>query len=110
MLAACFSLCFVGLVIFTTGCKNSPSTVAYQTIGATESAVQAANLAYLDSVVIGKTPTNSVPTVEAAFNSTQMALRAAAAIASGGSSAAVPASVLAQATAFTNTINAAQSK
>ena len=84
-------------------CANGNKTV-YQTIAATEAAVSTANMAYLDSVVTGTVKTNGVPAVEAAFNDTQMALRAAAAIASGGSSAPVPATVLAKATAFTNTI------
>lgn len=90
-------------------CKNN-NQAAYQTIGATEQAVLAANMAYLDSVVTGRTATNSVPTVEAAFNATQLALRSAAAVASGGTNAAVPATVMAQATAFTNVINTAQGK
>jgi len=90
-------------------CANNNKT-AYQTIGATEAAVLAANGAYLDSVVIGVAPTNNVPKVEAAFNDTQLALRTAAALASGGLSAPVPATVLAKATAFTNTINAASVK
>jgi len=90
-------------------CSNN-NKVAYQTIGATEAAVLAANLAYLDQVVTGVVKTNGVPTVEAAFNDTQMALRAAAAIASGGTNAAVPATSLAKATAFTNTITANSTK
>ena len=89
-------------------CKNNNQT-AYQTIGATEAAVSAANMAYLDLVVTGKTPTNNVPKVEAAFNDTQMALRTAASIASGGINAAVPLTVLTKATDFTNTINSATS-
>jgi len=89
-------------------CKNNNQT-AYQTIGATEAAVSAANLAYLDLVVTGKSPTNNVPKVEAAFNDTQLALRTAASMASGGTSAAVPLAVLTKATDFTNTINSATS-
>lgn len=84
-------------------CPNAGKT-SYQSIAATESAVLAANSAYLDQVVSGQVKTNGVPTVEAAFNDTQLALHTAAAIAAGGSSAAVPATVLAKATAFTNTI------
>ena len=87
-----------------TGMTCANNKTAYQTIAATEAAVSTANMAYLDSVVTGTVKTNGVPAVEAAFNDTQMALRAAAAIASGGSSAPVPATVLAKATAFTNTI------
>lgn len=86
-------------------CANNNKT-AFQSIGATEQAVLAANQAYLDLVVTGQVKTNGVPVVEAAFNDTQMTLRAAAALASGGNNAAVPATALAKASAFTNTITA----
>jgi hypothetical protein len=89
------------LVLTLVGCTT---TSAFQSISATETAVLAANRVYLDQVVTGKVSTNSVPTVEAVFNDTQLSLHAAAAIASGGGSAPVPPAVLAKATAFTNTV------
>ncbi len=81
------------------------TTSQYKTIAATEQAVLASNAAYLDSVVTGQTKTNDVPKVEAAFNATQMALHTAAALAAGGSSAPVPATVNAQVESFTNLVN-----
>lgn len=97
------ALCFVAmpLILFIPGC-SSAQTTAYKSIAATETLVVNANSAFLDSVVTGQTPTNSVPQVEAAFNDTQIALHAAAAIASGGNSAPVPPAVNAKATAFIN--------
>ena len=96
----------LGLLILV-GCATK---TAYQTISAVETSVLAANKIYLTQVVTGQIPTNSVPVVEASFNDTQLALAAAAAIASGGSSAAVPAATLAKATAFTNVIVTAGGK
>lgn len=90
-------------------CANNNQT-AYQSISATEAGVLAANAAYLDSVVTGLAKTNGVPAVEAAFNDTQLALHSAAALASGGVSAPVPAAVLAKAMLFTNTITANSTK
>lgn len=86
------------------GCVT-PSKTAYQTIATAEAAVLAANSAYLDSVVLGHTPTNSVPSVEAAFNDTQLALRTAAALASGGNAAPIPAMTNAKVINFTNLAN-----
>jgi len=85
-------------------CANNNQT-AYQTIGAAEAAVLAANSAFLDSVVTGLTPTNSVPQVEAAFNDTQMALHTAASIASGGNNAPIPTATNAKVMSFTNLVN-----
>lgn len=84
LLPLLFLLCLIG-------CTTSQQTTAFKTIGTAEAAVINANRAYLDSVVTGQTPTNSVPTVEAAFNDTQLALHQAAAMASGGTNAPVPA-------------------
>lgn len=94
------SICALALVLI--GCATK---TAYQTIAATETAVLAANAAYLDSVVSGQTTTNGVPQVEAAFNDTQLALHAAAAVASGGASAPVPAATATKAANFTNLVN-----
>lgn len=94
-------LSLVALTVFI-GCST---TTAYKTIATTEAAVSSANSAYLDSVVTGQTRTNDVPRVEQAFNSTQMALHAAAAIASGGSGASTPPAVAAQASDFQNLVN-----
>ena len=90
-------------------CANNNKT-AYQTIGAAESAVLAFNIAYLDSVVTGVTPTNSVPTVEAAFNDTQLALRTAAALASGGTNAPIPAVTNVKVINFTNMVSSTLTK
>ena len=84
------------------GCTTSQQTTAFKTIGAAEAAVSSANHAYLDAVVTGQIPTNSVPQVEAAFNDTQLTLHTAAALASGGSNAPPPAVASAKATAFIN--------
>lgn len=99
------------LMLLTSGmtCKNN-NQVAYQAISTTEAAVIAANSAFLDSVVTGRTPTNSVPKVEADFNALQLALHAAASVASGGASAPTPPALFVQATTFTNTINSVQVK
>lgn len=93
----------LSLCLVVTVAASCPRT-AYQSISATETAVLNANAAYLDSVVSGVTPTNSVPTVEAAFNDTQLALHAAAVVASGGASAPVPAATAAKAQSFTNMV------
>ena len=107
-----FALAITTYVLMTfIGCTTpSAQSVIYQSIATTEAGVIAANAAYLDSVVTGITPTNSVPKVEAAFNDTQMALHTAASIASGGSSAPVSPAVFQKAVAFTNTINSVQGK
>ncbi len=83
------------------GCKTTGS---YQTISATETIVLNANAAYLDAVVSGKVPTNSVPQVEQAFNETQMVLHAAVVTAQGNSSAQVPPDAAGTASAFTNRV------
>jgi len=85
-------------------CTTSQQTIAFQSISTVEAGVVAANGAYLDAVVTGIAPTNGVPTVEAAFNDTQLALHTAAVLASGGSSAPTPPATFAKAVAFTNTI------
>jgi hypothetical protein len=92
---AALSLCICG-------CTTSQQTTAYKTIGATEAAVLNANAAYLDSVVTGQTPTNSVPTVESAFNDMQFALHQAAAFASGGTNSPTSPALDAKANAFIN--------
>lgn len=92
----------IGLVCLSLTAASCPNKTSYETIASTEAAVLAANAAYLDSVVTGQTSTNSVPTVEAAFNDTQLALHAAAAAAQGGASAPVPPSVAVKASNFTN--------
>lgn len=96
------SLLSICVVLIVGACATK---TAFQTISATETAVLNANSAYLDSVVSGATPTNSVPQVEAAFNDTQLALHSAAAIASGGASAPVPAATATKAQSFTNLVN-----
>lgn len=110
-LLATMAFCLIDAALLTlvSGCKTG-STTAYQTISATETAVLAANKIYLTQVVLGKVATNSVPTVEAAFNDTQLALASAAAFASGGSSAPIPAAAMAKATSFTNTVVSAGGK
>lgn len=86
--------------VLLAGCKT-----AYRSIATTEAIVHAANGAYLDSVVSGQTKTNDVPRVEAAYNATQLSLHTAAALASSGSSAPVPAAVNTQVIDFTNLVN-----
>jgi hypothetical protein len=98
-------MAIVPVAIFT-ACTTSQQTIAFQSIATVEAGVIAANGAYLDSVVTGLAPTNGIPTVEAAFNDTQLALRTAASLASGGSSAPVPAATFTKAVNFTNTITA----
>lgn len=97
----------VAVALLLCGCATR---TAYQSIAATETAVLAANAAYLDTVVTGQTSTNSVPMVEAAFNDTQLALHAAAVTASGGSSAPVPSATAVKAMNFTNLVNAVTGK
>ena len=96
------NLLLIYLVLIVVGCST---TTAYKTIATTEAAVLSANSAYLDSVVSGQTKTNDVPRVEQAFNATQMALHSAAALASGGANAPVPATVNTQVMDFTNLVN-----
>lgn len=91
----------VGFVVFV-AMEGCTTTSAYQTIAASETAVLKANSAYLDGVVSGVIPTNNVPQVEAAFNDTQLALHAAASVASGGMNAPVPAAVAVKVMNFTN--------
>lgn len=93
----------VGLCVIS-ACTAPQQTAAYRSIGAAETVTITANQVFLDSVVAHTTPTNSVPQIEAAFNTTQMALHAAAIVASGGNNAPVPASVAAQVTQFTNAV------
>ncbi len=83
------------------GCKT---TGTYQSIAATETIVLNANSAYLDAVVSGKVPTNSVPQVEQAFNETQMTLHAAVVVAQGNTSAPVTPAAAGTATSFTNMV------
>lgn len=63
-----------------------------------------ANSAYLDAVVSGKIPTNSVPQVEAAFNDTQMTLHAAVVLAQGNTAAPVTPAAAGTANSFTNLV------
>lgn len=87
------------------GCTTSQQTTAFKTIGTAEAAVIGANAGFLDSVVTGQTSTNAVPTVEAAFNATQLALHQAAALASGGTNAPPSPATAAQAQNFINLAN-----
>jgi hypothetical protein len=80
-------------------------TGTYQTIAATETIVLNANSAYLNSVVLGQVQTNNVPVVERAFNDTQLSLKLAAVLASGGASAPVPPATKAQADSFVKLVN-----
>lgn len=93
------------LAVAWIGCTTSQQTVAYKTIGASEAAVLAANSAYLDAVVTGVVPTNSVPQVERDFNDVQMALHLAAVTASGGANAPIPIAVNVKVMNFTNAVN-----
>lgn len=104
-LGAALGLC-VYIVLFFPGCAN----LAYQTIGSAEAAVSSVNSAYLDGVVTGQIPTNSVPQVEAAFNDTQLTLHSAAVIAAGGDKAPIPALANAKVVAFTNLVNSVKFK
>ncbi len=88
-------------LVFTGGCATK---TAYQSIAATESIVLNANSAYLEAVVVGKIPTNSVPQVEQAFNETQLVLHAAVVAAQGGSTAPVPPDAAGTAKGFTNLV------
>ena len=94
------------VIVIGCGLIGCTTQTAYQTIAASETAVLNANAAYLDSVVSGITPTNGVPQVEAAFNETQLALHAAAAVASGGANAPIPTAVAVKVMNFTNNVNA----
>lgn len=51
-----------------TGCNTSQQKVAYNTIYSVEKGVTASYDGYLDTVITGATPTNSVPTVSKAYN------------------------------------------
>ena len=101
------TLIVIALAASLVGCATKSS---YQSIAAAEAIVSNANSAYLDSVVTGQTPTNNAPQVEAAFNDTQLALHAAAVLASGGSSAPVPPATAVKVTNFTNLVNSVQGK
>ncbi len=89
-------------VMGMTAC-NTPRS--YQSIAATEDLVLTVNSLYLSAVVSGQVSTNGVPEVEAAFNDTQMALKIAAVMASGGASATVPKANKAQADSFIKLVN-----
>jgi len=97
----------LGAILTLGGCGTTAQSVSYQTIGSLETAVLNANASFLDSVVLGKTPTNSVPQVESAFNEAQMALHLAAVLASGGTNAPAPAATAAKANAFITTATTA---
>lgn len=96
------ALMAIAVAVILIGCATK---TAYVSIATMELATLSANHAYLDRVFTGQIPTNSVPTVEAAFNDTQLALHAAAAIASGGSSAPIPPATLVKVSNFTNLVN-----
>lgn len=88
------------------GCSSlTSSKTAFQTLQTAETAVLAANAAFLDRVVTGQVATNTVPTVEAAFNDTQLAIHTAAASASGGLNAPIPLATNAKVMSFTNMVN-----
>lgn len=101
-----FGLVAAAALILMVSCAGkTPTQVAYQSIAVTEAQVLNAHGAYLDALVSHLIPTNDAPTITASFNSVQMALHAAASIASGGASAATPPVVGLQAQDFTNRVN-----
>lgn len=59
---------FVVSGALVTGCNTSQQKVAYNTIYSVEKGVTASYDGYLDTVITGKTPTNSVPAVSKAYN------------------------------------------
>lgn len=74
LLALGLLVVFIGLVI---GCQSPTANTQFKTISAAETSVNAAYSAYVDLVVTGKIPTNSVPQVASAFNSFQSAAHVA---------------------------------
>lgn len=94
-------LLLLGLLAFI-GCKTP---TGYQTLSTLENSVQAANSEYLLRVATAYqagdfSATNNVPVVEKSFNDTQMAIKLAAVVASGGTNAVAPAAVQAKANSF----------
>lgn len=72
---------------FMVGCKSTPQTIAYQTIGSLEGGVTAAYSGYVQAVIAGAASTNSFPTISKEFNDFQADAYAATVIAANGTNA-----------------------
>lgn len=68
-LLGCIS--FIALPVVMTSCTTSQQRVSYNTIYSLEKGATSAYDAYLDQVVSGKAPTNSLPAISKAFNKFQ---------------------------------------
>ncbi len=99
-------LLVLAVLLSAASCRTGQvQNTVFASLSAAEAVASAANSAYLDSVVSGKTPTNDVPRIESAFNDTQLALHAAAVLSSSGMKGIVPENVSAQVISFTNLVS-----
>lgn len=76
----------VGIAALLIGCATQ-STIAYKSLSAVEAATVTAYTTYLQGVVAGTIPTNSVPSITRDFMLFQSAMQATVAIASQGGNA-----------------------
>lgn len=100
----------LAMAVFLAGCSTPTSTVTYDTLATTGVTVNSAYSAYLDLVVKGTVPTNSVPAISAAFNDFQGLYAAALAVAQFNPTNPAPANVAAAASNLVSKINAAEGK
>jgi uncharacterized protein YcfL len=95
------SLSFGALLI---GCTATQQTTAYQSISTVYLSAKTAYDIYIESVITGKSSTNGVPAVSAAYNKVQAGVVFAASISENSTNALAPASLLTDFSAFTNVI------
>lgn len=90
------------------GCQApSAQRQTYNTIWSTATTVNDSYRAFLDLVIAGQIPTNSVPQVAQRYGEFQMALNAALLLVASNTNAPPPPALTEAAQAFTVTINAA---
>lgn len=104
-----FCLCFP-LVALQQGCATTTQTTTYNTLAATGQLVNGAFTAYMDLVVKGKVPTNSVPTMASAYNDFQQVYGAALTLAQYNPNAVAPSNVVASANTLVSKIALAEGK
>jgi hypothetical protein len=100
----------LGLAVFITACSTSSQRTEYNTIATIEQTASTAIDGYYTLVIKGVISTNGVPTVSKAFNDLQASAALAATIASSGTNALAPSSLVLEASQLGSLISTLETK
>jgi hypothetical protein len=101
---ACSAILAFVIAAGSVGCSTNSETTAYNTIGSIEATGQTAYDSYCTLVIKGTIPTNSIPTVSAAYNQLQADLILAATLSSQGTNGLATTNLTADLAALTSVI------